>query len=149
MGLTRCHLARIEIVKGRTTVDKKQILEGVHAALVEPFEIPDDDRTHRLVEHDPSNFEIPPGAGERYTLIEITAFPGRSATAKRRLYQAIVRNLEAAGVPASDISLVLNEPPWRTGVSAPAPSFSSRPPRRPRRDPSCPELPSIRATRAQ
>jgi exoribonuclease R len=116
MGLTRCHLVRIEIVKGRTTVDKKQILEGVHAALVGSFEIPDDDRTQRLVEHDPSNFEIPPGAGERYTLIEITAFPRRSATAKRRLYQAIVRNLEAAGVPASDISLVLNEPPWRTGV---------------------------------
>jgi phenylpyruvate tautomerase PptA (4-oxalocrotonate tautomerase family) len=104
-------LVRIEIVKGRTTVDKKQLLEGVHAALVEAFEIPDDDRTQRLIEHDPSNFEIPPGGGERYTLIEITAFPGRSATAKRRLYEAIVRNLEAGGVRASDISVVLHEPP--------------------------------------
>jgi phenylpyruvate tautomerase PptA (4-oxalocrotonate tautomerase family) len=58
-------LVRIEIVKGRTAVDKKQLLEGVHAALVEAFEIPDDDRTQRIIEHDPSNFEIPPGGGER------------------------------------------------------------------------------------
>ena len=104
-------LVRIEIIRGRPVAERKQLLEGVHAALVEAFEIPDDDRTQRLVEHDPSNFEIPLGAGERYTLVEITAFPGRSATAKRRLYEAIVRNMEAAGVPANDISVVLHEPP--------------------------------------
>jgi phenylpyruvate tautomerase PptA (4-oxalocrotonate tautomerase family) len=104
-------LVRIEIIKGRPVAERKQLLEGLHTALVEAFGIPGDDRTQRLVEHDPSRFEIPPGAGERYTLIEITAFPGRSATAKRRLYEAIVRNLEAAGVPANDISVVLHEPP--------------------------------------
>lgn len=104
-------LVRIEIIKGRTVVERKRILQGVHAALVEAFGIPDDDRTQRLIEHDPEDFEIPPGASERYTLIEITAFPGRSATAKRRLYEGIVRNLETAGVPAEDISVVLHEPP--------------------------------------
>jgi phenylpyruvate tautomerase PptA (4-oxalocrotonate tautomerase family) len=79
--------------------------------LVEAFSIPEDDRTQRIVEHDPENFEIPPGASRRYTLIEITAFPGRSATAKRSLYEAIVRNLATAGVPAQDILVVLHEPP--------------------------------------
>ena len=44
-------------------------------------------------------------------LIEITAFPGRSAEAKRRLYEAIVRNLAAEGVPAQDVLVVLTEPP--------------------------------------
>ena len=68
-------------------------------------------RRQRIVEHDPENFEIPPGASQRYTLIEITAFPGRSATAKRSLYEAIVRNLATAGVPAQDILVVLHEPP--------------------------------------
>lgn len=104
-------LVRIEIIKGRPVPERKRLLEGVHAALVEAFGIPDDDRTQRLIEHDPENFEIPRGAGERYTLIEITAFPGRSATAKRRLYEAVGRNLEGAGVPTSDISVVLHEPP--------------------------------------
>jgi phenylpyruvate tautomerase PptA (4-oxalocrotonate tautomerase family) len=106
-------LVRIEIIKGRTAAERKQLLDAVHAALVEAFGIPDDDRTQRVVEHDPEYFEIPPGAGERYTLIEITAFPGRSATAKRRLYEAIVRNLDRAGVPSTDISVVLHEPPMQ------------------------------------
>jgi phenylpyruvate tautomerase PptA (4-oxalocrotonate tautomerase family) len=104
-------LVRIEIIRGRSLAERKRLLDGVHDALVEAFGIPDDDRTQRMIEHDPENFEIPPGAGERYTLIEITAFPGRSPTAKRHLYQALVRNLGAAGVPASDISVVLHEPP--------------------------------------
>ncbi|HEY2965190.1 MAG TPA: tautomerase family protein [Actinomycetota bacterium] len=106
-------LVRIEIIKGRTAAERKRLLDAVHAALVEAFGIPDDDRTQRVVEHDPEYFEIPPGASERYTLIEITAFPGRSATAKRRLYEAIVRNLDRAGVPSTDISVVLHEPPMQ------------------------------------
>jgi phenylpyruvate tautomerase PptA (4-oxalocrotonate tautomerase family) len=148
MGLTRCHLARIEIVKGRATVDKKQILEGVHAALVGSFEIPDDDRTQRLVEHDPSNFEIPPGAGERNTLIEITAFqvdPQPRSGASTRRSSGTWKH----GVPASDISLVLNEPPmenWgiRLGsfVQLAATSATAK-------SSQLPELPSTRATHAQ
>jgi phenylpyruvate tautomerase PptA (4-oxalocrotonate tautomerase family) len=104
-------LVRMEIIRGRSLAERKRLLDGVHDALVEAFGIPDDDRTQRMIEHDPENFEIPPGSGERYTLIEITAFPGRSPTAKRHLYQALVHNLGAAGVPASDISVVLHEPP--------------------------------------
>ena len=107
-------LVRIEIIRGGSLPERKRLLDGVHDALVEAFRIPDDDRTQRMIEHDPENFEIPPGAGERYTLIEITAFPGRSPTAKRHLYQALVRNLGAAGVPASDISVVLHEPPMES-----------------------------------
>jgi len=106
-------LVRIEIIKGRTAAERKRLLDAVHAALVEAYGISDDDRTQRVVEHDPEYFEIPPGADERYTLIEITAFPGRSATAKRRLYEAIVRNLDRAGVPSTDISVVLHEPPMQ------------------------------------
>ena len=104
-------LVRIEILKGQSVAERKRLLQEIHAALVEAFGIPEDDRTQRLIEHDPENFEIPPGASERYTLIEITAFPGRSATAKRSLYEAIIHNLGSAGVPADDISVVLHEPP--------------------------------------
>ena len=104
-------LVRIEIVRGRPAGERKRLLQAVHAALVEAFRIPDDDRTQLLIEHDPENVEIPPGRSERYTLVEITAFPGRSASAKRALYRAIVRNLEEAGVPAGDVSIVLHEPP--------------------------------------
>jgi len=76
-------LVRIEIVKGRSLEERRRLFQAVHAALMEAFRIPDDDRTQRIVEHEPENFEIPPGSSNRYMLIEITAFPGRCPKARR------------------------------------------------------------------
>src|SRR3972149_9088034 len=104
-------LVRIEIRRGRTPAEKRALMEAIHSALVEALQIPDWDRTERLIEHEAEDFEIPPGKTERYTLIEITMFPGRSLDAKRRLYRALVQNLGALGIAASDTFLVLHEPP--------------------------------------
>jgi phenylpyruvate tautomerase PptA (4-oxalocrotonate tautomerase family) len=101
---------RIEILEGRSANERRQLLQAVHDALVEAFEIPDDDRTQRIVEYDPINFENPPGKSDRYTLIEITAFPGRSRMAKAALYKAIVHRLGDLGVDAADVSIVVHEP---------------------------------------
>jgi phenylpyruvate tautomerase PptA (4-oxalocrotonate tautomerase family) len=88
-------------------------MQAVHAALIEAFGIPEDDRTQRLIEHDPENFEIEPGHSGKYTLIEITAFPGRSSTAKRDLYKTITTKLGEVGIPPNDILIVLHEPPMQ------------------------------------
>jgi phenylpyruvate tautomerase PptA (4-oxalocrotonate tautomerase family) len=53
---------RIEIVKGRSLEERQELFQAVHDALMEVFRIPDDDRTQRIVEHEPENFEIRPGA---------------------------------------------------------------------------------------
>ncbi len=104
-------LVRIDVLKGRPPAERSRLLQAVHAALVEVVGIPEDDRVQRLVEHYPESFEIPPGRSERYTLVEVTAFPGRSPAAKRALYEAIVRNLGEVGVPSGDILIVIHEPP--------------------------------------
>jgi phenylpyruvate tautomerase PptA (4-oxalocrotonate tautomerase family) len=106
-------LVRIEVLKGRPASERKQLQDAVHDALVEASGIPEDDRTQRLIEHDRKNFEVNPGHSERYTLVEITAFPGRSLDAKRALYAAIVRNLEVIGTPANDVLVVLHETPMQ------------------------------------
>ena len=100
---------RIEVHQGRSAPEKKALLEGVHSALVEAFAIPDHDRIQRLYELPEDCFEIPPGKTEAFTPIEITAFPGRSTEAKRRLYTAIVRNLGSVG--PDDMFVILREPP--------------------------------------
>ena len=41
----------------------------------------------------------------------ITMFAGRSLSAKRALYQAIVRHLEPFGVPPGDVRIILQEVP--------------------------------------
>ncbi|HWG80332.1 MAG TPA: tautomerase family protein [Stellaceae bacterium] len=90
---------------------KPRFLEAIHAALVDAIRIPPDDKVLRLVEHAPENFIIPGDKGGHYTRIEITMFAGRSLDAKRKLYQAVVRNLEPFGVPGADIKIVLVEVP--------------------------------------
>jgi phenylpyruvate tautomerase PptA (4-oxalocrotonate tautomerase family) len=99
-------------VRGRWLGERKsRFLEAIHAALVDALRIPLDDKVLRLVEHAPDNFIIPRDKGEHYTRIEIAMFAGRSLDAKRKLYQAIVRNLEPFGVPGADIKIVLVEVP--------------------------------------
>jgi hypothetical protein len=83
------------------------------------------DENRRL--HAPS-FEITADRSAAFTLVEITAFPGRSVAAKRALFQSMARRFEAAGVSPSDLFVVLTEPPlenWspRNGVS----SFDDKP----------------------
>jgi phenylpyruvate tautomerase PptA (4-oxalocrotonate tautomerase family) len=124
-------LVRIEILEGRSVDERQQLLQAVHEALVEAFEIPDDDRTQRIAEHERANFEIPPGSSDRFTLIEIAAFPGRSRTAKAALYEAIVRRLGDLGTDAADVSIVVQEPPmenWgvRGGLPADEVDFGYR-----------------------
>lgn len=103
-------LARTEVLHGLPPEERRRAIEAVHAALVEGLEVPADDPTVRLVEHRPENMRMPSDRSDRYTVVEVTMFAGRSIHTKRRLYEAIVRNLHACGVPSDDVLVVLHEP---------------------------------------
>jgi phenylpyruvate tautomerase PptA (4-oxalocrotonate tautomerase family) len=116
-------LIRVEIREGWSPAEKARLLDAIHAAAVEALRIPDEDRTQLLTEHAAEDFELPPGKGERFTLVEVTMFAGRSLDAKRRLYRALVRNLGRLGVPPSDVLTVLHEVPlenWGVRGGSPA-----------------------------
>ena len=64
-----------------------------------------------------------PATCHAFTLVEITAYPGRSAAAKRALFQALARRFEGIGIAPRDLFVVISEPPlenWsvRDGVSS-------------------------------
>lgn len=88
-----------------------EVLEAVQAALVEALKIPETDRDVVLDVFDESRRIIRPGRSDFFTRVEVTLFSGRSMTAKRRLYEALVRNLSALGVPRAEIKTVLIEVP--------------------------------------
>src|SRR5262245_19324890 len=102
---------RIETRKGWIGERRAKLLDAMHAAMVEALRIPEDDRVLRLIEHEPASFPPPPSRSDKFTVVEITLFGGRTLDAKRHLYAAIVRNLEAFGVPPGDVNIVLHEPP--------------------------------------
>ena len=91
--------------------DPAAVIEAVQSALCEALKIPEGDRTLRLIEHPASHFAVPPGRSDKFTLVEITMFSGRSMSAKRTLYQAIVRHLAVLGVQPLDIKVTLIETP--------------------------------------
>lgn len=101
--------ATIEVRRKYTANQEKAIISAVHAAMVEALKIPVRDRTIRLIVHKPHRFPAPPGRTERYTLVDIDLFSGRSLGAKKALYKGIVRNLKPLGIPASDIKILLRE----------------------------------------
>lgn len=104
-------LVKIEIYKGKGKAYKQAILDGVHKALVTAFRIPENDRNQRIYELDEENFERNTNKTDQFSIIEITAFKGRSMEAKRKLYREIFHNLKRdPGIPESDILVYLIEP---------------------------------------
>lgn len=116
-------LAKIEVRRSWPPEQVQAIIEAICLAQREVLKVPEHDRQIRFIEHKPEHFHVPPGKTEKFTLVEIALFAGRSLDAKRSLYRAIVKNLEDIGIAASDIFIVLNDIPldnWgiRGGVPA-------------------------------
>jgi phenylpyruvate tautomerase PptA (4-oxalocrotonate tautomerase family) len=103
--------ATIEVRRRYTTDQEIAIIDAVHAAMVEALKIPQWDKTLRLVVHEPHRFTSDPRKDERFTLISIDLFAGRSLGAKRALYAAIVRNLAAFDIPVDHVKVLLREIP--------------------------------------
>ncbi|HZL17553.1 MAG TPA: tautomerase family protein [Polyangia bacterium] len=103
----------IEVRKSYSPEQETAIIEAVHVALREAFEIMPGDRNVRLVVHEPHRFACPPACQkpDSYTHIGIDAFAGRSLDAKRNLYRAIVANLEPFGIPRDHVKILLRELP--------------------------------------
>jgi phenylpyruvate tautomerase PptA (4-oxalocrotonate tautomerase family) len=103
----------IEVRRDCSPEQGKALMEAVHSALRQAFKILPDDKLIRLVAHDPSRFLCPPGKAEPelFTHISIDAFKGRSLDAKRKLYRAIVDNLEELGIPRDHVKILLREIP--------------------------------------
>ena len=103
---------RIEIIKGKTHEYKTTMLQAVHDALVTALGIPDDDRNQRLYELDAANLEHREIRTDKYCIIELTLFPGRSREMKAAVISEITRLLgERLGVPSGDVYIIINEPP--------------------------------------
>ncbi len=116
-------LVKIETRKSWNKSQKKGIMEAIHSAMRKALKIPKNDRDIRFHEYHPEDFQISPDKTEKYILIEISMFTGRTLQAKKELYQGIVANLGKLGILASDVFIVLHEVPlenWgiRGGIPA-------------------------------
>jgi phenylpyruvate tautomerase PptA (4-oxalocrotonate tautomerase family) len=109
-------LTTIDICTTYTPAEEVAIIEAVQTALLETLQLPADDRNVKLAVHAPHRMIVSPNLAQpaKRTVVTMALFPGRSLDAKRRLYQAIVTELEtcAARIPRDHVLICLHEVPF-------------------------------------
>ena len=106
-------MAQIKIYGLRETIDenKSQISEAIHGAVIESLALPVDKRFHRFLALDEADFLFPSDRSNRYLIIEISMFEGRSIETKKRLIRALFEKLNAQNFAPQDVEITIFETP--------------------------------------
>ncbi len=93
---------------------RSELSDTIHSCVVDALEYPPDKRFHRFFPLEREDFVHPPDRSDRYTIIEISMFEGRSFEAKstliRLLYERIADNV---GIAPQDVEITLFESPMQ------------------------------------
>ena len=107
-------MAQIKIygVAARLNPIKAQLSDVIHSCVVDALQYPSDKRAHRFFPLDASDFYFPVGRTDRYTIIEISMFEGRSVQAKKHLYRLLYERIESKfGIAPMDVEVTVTETP--------------------------------------
>lgn len=105
---------RVSLLKGKSDEYIKNLSDGIHQALVESFEVPEDDRFQVINQHEVNEliFDRNYMGGPRsdnYVLICITAGRLRSTGVKQNFYKHLIKVLHSAiGIRKEDVMVVIN-----------------------------------------
>ena len=105
--------ARISLRKGKPPEYLAALSDSLHRALVETFEVPEDDRFQVFHQHEPGELVYDPHylGGPRsddYVLIAITAGRPREAQTKHAFYRRLADLLEASpGIRSEGVMVVI------------------------------------------
>ena len=107
-------MAQIKIygIKENLNGIKAELSDVIHSCVVDALSYPTDKRAHRFLPLDPSDFYYPAGRTERYTIIEISMFEGRSVEAKKRLIRLLIERICGQfDMAAQDVEITIFETP--------------------------------------
>jgi phenylpyruvate tautomerase PptA (4-oxalocrotonate tautomerase family) len=91
---------------------KAQLSDVIHACIVEALHYPPDKRAHRFFPLEESDFYYPPDRSERYTILEISMFEGRSVETKKHLIRLLFERVEQElGIAPKDLEITIFETP--------------------------------------
>jgi phenylpyruvate tautomerase PptA (4-oxalocrotonate tautomerase family) len=97
---------------GRLRPIRAALSEAIHACVVEALDYPPDKRFHRFFPLEAEDFVFPADRSDRYTIVEISMFEGRSVEARKRLVRLLFDRLEReCGIPPNDLEITITETP--------------------------------------
>lgn len=91
---------------------RERISDAIHQSVVEALQFPPEKRFHRFMLLADENFIFPDDRSEKYTVIEISMFEGRSVETKKDLIRLLYQNLkEGADIAGVDVEIIIYETP--------------------------------------
>jgi len=92
---------------------REKMSEAVNESIAVAFQFPRERRLQRFFPMDKEDFIYPPHErSERYTIIEISTFQGRSKDVLKELVRQIYKRVpEATGIAPRDIDVIITEQP--------------------------------------
>lgn len=107
-------MAQVKIYGLRSSLAPRRaaLSDAIHAALMEGFGLPEEKRFQRFIMLEREEFIFPADRSERYTILEIACFEGRSPEAKKRLINLLFTfAAERAGIGPQDLEITIFETP--------------------------------------
>jgi phenylpyruvate tautomerase PptA (4-oxalocrotonate tautomerase family) len=107
-------MAQVKIYGLRESLEpmRSALSDVIHSCVMEAWGLPPEKRFHRFFPMDREDFIFPPDRTERYTILEISLFEGRSAEAKKRLIRLLYeRTRQALDLRTEDLEITLFETP--------------------------------------
>ena len=108
-------LIHIDMQAGRPEAWRQAVLDGVHRALHETYDVPDDNQFMAITEHAPANFRcsatyLDISRSDAAVMIQVTANATRTIDQKKALYRRMVDLLgESPGLRPQDVFINLVE----------------------------------------
>ena len=107
-------MARVKIfaLKQELNANRKLISDSIHSAVVMALNYPPEKKFHRFFPMNTEDFIYPQDRSQRYTIIEISLFEGRSVQAKKSLVRQLFRNFQDnLDISPNDLEITLFESP--------------------------------------
>lgn len=91
---------------------KARMSDAIHACVVEALKFPEDKRAHRFFHMERGDFYYPASASDKYTIIEISMFEGRSVDTKKQLIRMLFQRLCAdTNRKPNEVEITITETP--------------------------------------
>jgi phenylpyruvate tautomerase PptA (4-oxalocrotonate tautomerase family) len=91
---------------------RQAISDTIHSCCMDALAFPPEKRFHRFIPLEPENFIYPSDRSQKYIIIEISMFAGRSVDAKKQLIRLLFSRLsEQVGIAADDVEITIAEIP--------------------------------------
>ena len=91
---------------------KNKMSDVIHSCIVDGLKFPVDKKFQRFFPMNSDDFFFPLGRTERYTIIELSIFEGRSVEAKKEFLRSIYQRFkEKLGMSENDIEITIFETP--------------------------------------